>query len=118
MSAFRQELGAGQAIDLGEGWAAIDGLSAHASQLQEAQFQQMLELASRYRQTFSTDAGAAVLKDLATLFLYQRIVQPGDKEHAPGIRQGQSDVVRRILSMVEFANTGGGRVTGQPKQGD
>jgi hypothetical protein len=33
-----------------------------------------------------------------------------------GIRQGQQDVVRRILSMIEFANTGGGRITGQPTQ--
>lgn len=116
MSAFRQELGNGRALDLGQGWAGIDNLTEQAQQLQEAQFQQMLELASRYRQTFSTDAGASVLQDLAAMFLFQRIVQPGDSEHAPGIRQGQADVLRRILSMVEFANTGGGRVTGQPKE--
>jgi len=113
---FRQELGNGRALELGEGWAAIENLTEQAQQLQEAQFQQRLDLASAYRETFSTDAGARVLKDLATMFLFQRTHQAADEGVLPAVRAGQQDVLRRVLAMVEFANTGGGRITGQPKE--
>lgn len=105
---------------LGEasGWAGVDNLFEQASKANEAHFEQMLELASWYRQAFTTEAGKRVLEDLAAQFLFQRVVQPNDTQFAVGIRQGQQDVVRRLLAMVDFANTGGGRPTGQPQGSD
>ena len=93
------------------GWAGLD----HLMEDQRAKmFQDQLDHASMYRQVFSTPNGRAVLEDMRQLFLRQRIVRPGDDAFAVGIRQGQADVVARILAMIEFANTGGGRPTGQP----
>lgn len=113
---FFAHLGNGRQMDLGQGWAGIEGLAEQAQKLEAEQFQQLLEVASLYREAFSTGAGAAVLEDLARRFLFQRVVRPGDDVHAPGIRQGQADVIQRILAMVEFANAGGGRVTGTTQQ--
>lgn len=112
MSAFQIELGGGQRpLDV-EGWAALDGMFEAASKQSEEHFKAHLELASTYRVAFATPAGRAVLADLVQIFLMQRIVRPGDDAHSPGIRQGGQDVVRRIVSMIEFANSGGGRQTG------
>ncbi len=44
-----------------------------------------------------------MLKDLAANFLHQRIVNSGDGRFDVGIRQGQADVVIRILGYIEFA---------------
>lgn len=96
--------------DLG-GWSGLE----HLMEDQRArQFQAQLEHASLYRQVFSSPNGRAVLEDMRQMFLRQRIVRPDDTQFAAGIRQGQADVVQRILAMIEFANTGGGRPTGQP----
>jgi hypothetical protein len=104
---FYSELG-GEPLELG-GWDALE----HLAEDQKArQFAEQLEHASMYRQAFSTPAGKYVLQDLFTMFARQRVVQPGDDTHSPGIRQGQADIVHRILAMIEFANTGGGRPTG------
>lgn len=111
-SLFQVELGGGQKPLEVEGWAALDGMYEAAAQQSQAHFQQHLDLASIYRQACATPSGRLMLEDLVRMFLMQRIVRPGDDAHAPGIRQGQQDVVRRILSMIEFANSGGGRQTG------
>lgn len=111
-SLFQVELGGGQRALEVEGWAGIDGMYEAAAKQSDAHFQAHLELASTYRQACATPAGRAMLEDLIRMFLMQRIVKPGDDAHTPGIRQGQQDVVRRILSMIEFANSGGGRQTG------
>jgi hypothetical protein len=104
------DLAEGLDADFG-GWQGLE----HLMEDQRArQFQAQLEHASLYRQVFSTPNGRAVLEDMRQLFLRQRIVRPGDDQFAAGIRQGQADVVQRILAMIEFANTGGGRPTGQP----
>jgi hypothetical protein len=115
VKAFQTELAGGKTV-AAEGWAAIDGLYDAAAKLSETQFAEQLEIASMYRQACATPAGATMLADLMRAFLLQRVVRPGDDQFAVGIRQGQQDVVRRILSMIEFANTGGGRITGQPNQ--
>lgn len=109
---FQVELGGGQKPIEVEGWAALDGMFEAASRLSEAQFRDHLELASTYRVACATPAGRAMLLDLMRTFFLQRVVRPGDDDFAAGIRQGQVDVVRRIFSMIEFANTGGGRQTG------
>jgi hypothetical protein len=100
----------GGVLELG-GWGSIDGL---VEDQRERTLQAQLEHASMYRQVFSSPNGRAVLEDLLQMYLRQRIVRPGDDQFAVGIRQGQADVVQRILAMIEFANTGGGRPTGQP----
>lgn len=111
-SLFQVELGGGQKPLEVDGWAGIDGMYEAAANQSQAHFQAHLDLASIYRQACATPSGRLMLEDLVRMFLMQRIVRPGDDEHAPGIRQGQQDVVRRILSMIEFANSGGGRQTG------
>lgn len=113
---FRAELGNGQKPVEVDGWAGIDGMFEQASRLDAQQFEQQLELATAYRQAFATPYGRLVLEDLVRMFMIQRIALPNDTMLAVGIRQGQSDIPRRIFSMIEFANTGGGRVTGTPLQ--
>lgn len=115
---FRVELGSGIADLELEGWAAIDG-QFNTEEQQARFFQEQLDHSSLYRQAFATTAGRYVLEDLLKTFLMQRIVRPGDDQFAAGIRQGQADVVHRILAMIEFANTGGGIPTGtgaKPKE--
>lgn len=93
------------------GWDAIE---MNADKQAERTFQQELEHASMYRQCFSSNAGKYVLKDLIEVFFKDDIVKATDApgSFAPGIRQGQATVVKRIFKMIEFANTGGGKPTG------
>jgi hypothetical protein len=104
--------GFNEPLEQAEGWAAIDGMATAAREANQKQFEQHLDMASNYRQALASPAGAAMLQDLCRMFLFQDIVKPGDPEHAAGIRQGQQHVVRRMLAMIDFANTGGGRITG------
>ena len=104
---FRVEL-PGSPLEL-EGWASLE----HLGEDQAArELQAQVDHATMYRLAFSSNAGRYVLQDLMQLFLLTRIVRPGDDQFSAGIRQGQADVVQRILAMIEFANTGGGRPTG------
>lgn len=105
---FGPEL-AGQVLEL-TGWDAVDDLFSGADKART--FELQLEHASLYRQCFQTDAGRRVLEDLFELFLRRRIAVPGDPPLTVGIRQGQADVVMRILAMIDFANRGGGLPTG------
>ncbi len=105
---FSADPGGGEPLEV-EGWAALDHL---APDQQDRLLADQLDNATLYRQCFSSNAGRYVLADFMDLFLKVRIVQPGDDQFAVGIRQGQADVVMRILSMIEFANTGGGKLTG------
>lgn len=99
-------------LELG-GWQGLEHLFGDQA---ARQLQEQVEHASMYRQLFSSPAGRYVLNDLVRMFLRQRIVRPDDTQFAAGIRQGQADIVQRIFAMIEFANTGGGRPTGQLKQ--
>lgn len=108
--AFRVDMGGGDPLEVG-GWAGLDGI---AEAELDRDFKTQLDHASLYRQCFSTSAGRYVLADFLELFFKQRIVDGNDPPGSllPGIRQGQADVVKRILAMIEFANTGGGKQTG------
>jgi hypothetical protein len=112
VSLFQVELGGGQKPLEVEGWAGIDGMYEAAAKQSDKQFQEHLDMASTFREALATPAGRRMLDYLVRQYFMQRIVRPGDEEHAPGIRQGQQDVVRFMISMVEFANSGGGRQTG------
>ena len=107
---FQVDPGGGDPLEI-KGWAAIDSLGedqkAHTLEDQLAQ-------ASMYRQCFSSDAGRFVLTDLMDMFLKQDIIRADDApgSPSPGIRQGQASMVKRIFYMIEFANTGGGKLTG------
>ena len=96
-----------------EGWDAVELLDQ--DEATKRNFQEELDHCSFYRQCFSSPAGQYVLQDLADGYLKQRIVRPEQSERHDAVRQGQADVVRRILKMIEFAVTGGGRPTGQPQ---
>ena len=113
---FQVELGGGAKPLEVEGWAALDGMYDNAAKQSAEHFQAHLDLASIYRQACATPSGRAMLEDLIRTFFVQRVVRPGDDAFAAGIRQGQVDVVRRMFSMIEFANTGGGRPTGAGAQ--
>ena len=107
---FSVDLGSGEPLEVG-GWADIEGL---AEDNKARAFQEQIDHASLYRQCFSSSAGRYVLNDLIEMFFKQRIVDANDPPGslAPGVRQGQADVVKRIFHMIEFANTGGGKSTG------
>lgn len=105
---YRVNTSGGSPLEVG-GWDSLEHL---ASDQRERTLALQLDDATLYRQAFSTNAGRYVLEDLIRQFLVQRIVQPGDDYFAAGIRQGQADIVQRILQRIEFANTGGGRPTG------
>lgn len=90
-----------------EGWAQID--DAQPDQWQERLLQQQIDQATRYRLTFTSEAGRWVLEDLIREFYMARIVDPQATQFEAGIRQGQADAVRRILFMIDFANTGAGQ---------
>ncbi len=104
---FSIDLGGGEPLEVG-GWKMIDG---QFDNNQDSTLQQQIDHASLYRQCFSSSAGRYVLDDLIDMFFKQDIVEAGDApgSQAPGIRQGQAHVVKRIFSMIEFANTGGGK---------
>ena len=108
---YKIDVGGGEPIPV-EGWDALE--STAAEELSTRQFQEELDHSTLYRQCFSSSAGRYVLKDLINTFFKQRIVEGGDLPGSllPGIRQGQADVVIRIFRMIEFANTGGGKLTG------
>lgn len=107
---FKFDVGDGKPLELG-GWDSINGIDD--AEQRERQFQEVLDHATMYRQAFSTPAGRYVLQDLMEGYLKQRIVNPDQTERHDAIRQGNADVVQRILYLIEFANTGGGRPTGQ-----
>lgn len=100
----------GEPVEL-KGWAAIDSL---AEDQKARTLKDQLDAASLYRQCFSSDAGRFVLTDLMEQFLKQDIIRADDAPGSPlpGIRQGQAHIVKRIFYMIEFANTGGGKLTG------
>jgi hypothetical protein len=102
----------GDPMEIGS-WEGLDNLEKVAEESSARTFEQQLEHASLYRQCFSSPAGRYVLRDLIDMFFRQDIVMPNDVNgFAPGIRQGQQHVVNRIFKMIEFANTGGGKPTG------
>ena len=107
---FSIDMGGGDPLELG-GWKDIDELGDdQAAKI----FQGELDTASMYRTTFASPNGRAVLNDLLGIFFKPDIIRLDDPpgSFAPGIRQGQALVVKRILFMIEFANTGGGKLTG------
>ena len=93
------------------GWREIDGL---AEDQKARTLQDQLDTATMYRQCFASDAGRFVLTDLMEQFLKCDIIRTDDAPGSlnPGIRQGQAHIVKRIFYMIEFANTGGGKLTG------
>ena len=107
---FSIDLGTDDPLQVG-GWDQLEELGDdQAAQI----FQGELDTASMYRATFASPNGRAVLNDLLEIFFKPDIIRADDPpgSFAPGIRQGQARVVKRILFMIEFANTGGGKLTG------
>lgn len=101
------DVGGGDPL-VAEGWASLDTDAAEA--LKEKEFQERLDQATMYRLAYTTEAGRFVLQEMINAYLVTRIVDPAQQNaRADGIRQGGQDVVIRILQMIEFANTGGGR---------
>jgi hypothetical protein len=106
---YNVDVGSGEPLEVG-GWDAIDGL---ADDHKARDLHDQVEYASMYRQCFASDAGRFVLADLIDQFLKPDIVLATDQNgFGPGIREGQARSVKRILYMIEFANTGGGKPTG------
>lgn len=108
---FSVDLGTGEDLEV-SGWDALE--TDVVEDQKKATFDDQLDQASMYRQCFSTPAGRHVLADFIHMFLMADIVLEGDEAGSltPGIRQGQANVVKRCLYMIEFANTGGGKPTG------
>ena len=111
---FNIDLGAGDPLKV-TGWEEIDGL---VDDTRSKVLQDQVDHASLYRQCFATSAGRYVLEDFLHSFLMADVIKEGDEPGSlmPGVRQGQANVVKHILYMIEFANTGGGKPTGSGVQ--
>lgn len=107
---FKVEMGGGEDLEV-SGWDAIEGLAADAG---NKEFKEAVDHAGMYRQCFSTVAGRYVLADFMHAFLMCDIVGENDAPGSliPGVRQGRASLVKHILYMIDFANSGGGRPTG------
>lgn len=87
-------------------WGELD--IANLGQANDTERERVLEICRAYQSVFATAQGQYVLKDLVETFLIRpRIAEPGDDLIQVGIRQGQADIVRRILNFIEVARTGG-----------
>lgn len=103
------DVGGGPPLKL-EGWEALS--TENAEKFAALQEQERLDRASLFRQCFTTDAGRYVLQDMITTYLGKRVVdEHQNSARADGVRQGRQDVVADILFLIEFANTGGGRLS-------
>ncbi len=107
---FTIDVGAGDPLKV-EGWAEIEGL---ANNSRSRALQDQVDHASMYRQCFASNAGRYVLDDFLHAFLMADVIKETDQPGSlmPGVRQGRAEVVKHILYMIEFANTGGGKPTG------
>ncbi len=91
------------------GWADLDlSTDAELTPEQREQRQRQLEVCDHYRATFEGDEqGRFVLRDLMQTFMVPHVAEPGDDMLAVGIRQGEQNVVRRILHFMYLSRTGG-----------
>lgn len=95
-----------QVLANAQGWEALDFGDLDA--LDDDQRAQLIEVADVYRACFETDAGQRVLEWMIDDYIVmQRVVDPESSGKADGIRQGQQDVVRKILSLIAIAHSGG-----------
>ena len=100
--------GAAGRVEL-EGWA---GLEADAlDEITRRALQADVDHASMYRRAFSSHEGAYVLRDMMGVHMLGPVVTAESTQFQAGIRQGEANAVRRILALIEFANTGG-KLTG------
>jgi hypothetical protein len=61
------------------------------------------ELASRFLECFSSDAGQFVLDRLKTITLERPVLNGSSTQFSAGIREGQHDLVRQIMSQIKLA---------------
>ena len=69
-------------------------------EFKEKQKIEKITRASLYLETFSTDAGQKVLKDLVDMYLNKKIALPNDNMMMIGIRQGKADLVRDMIRAI------------------
>lgn len=89
---------------IAEGWASVT-LERPAAETTE-QWAAMFALAKLCADTFSTPSGQALLTWLVATFIARPTVHPNDTQFAAGIREGQADVVRQLLTNIEIARRG------------
>lgn len=54
--------------------------------------------------TFGTPNGKRVLESMVNKYLLNDIVSPYDTQFASGIKQGQANVIKAIMSQIEISN--------------
>ena len=64
------------------------------------------EIAKMHADVFNTEAGQKLLAHWIKVFVARPIVRPGDDQFTAGIREGQADVVRQLLTQLEHARQG------------
>jgi len=64
------------------------------------------EIAKMHADVFNTEAGQKLLSHWVKIFVARAIVRPGDDQFTAGIREGQADVVRQLLTQLEYARQG------------
>ena len=89
-----------------DAWGDLD--VADLGNADQTERERILEICRAYQGAFASPQGQYVLTDLVETFIVRpRIAEPGDDLIQVGIRQGQADIVRRILNFIEVARTGG-----------
>jgi hypothetical protein len=83
------------------GWEGLEPAKVDQKKKEEA-----LDIASQIHNAFREGSGKFVLEYLVQTFLTKPIVRPGEDAFAQGIREGRADVVRQLLSQIEFSKQG------------
>lgn len=86
------------------GWQHLDPEIAKARRKQAAA--KAFALDSLADETFGTPAGKKLLRWMAQQTILRPTGDGGASERAAGIREGQNDLVRQLLAMIERAKQG------------
>ena len=65
-----------------------------------------LRMAKMHAVVFESEVGKVLLDHWIKTFVCRPIVRPHEDAYAQGIREGQADVVRQILTNIEIAKHG------------
>lgn len=86
-----------------EGWETLEIDSDKIQEIKDAQEVEGREMASLFRQAFTSDAGKLVLDIMIKQTLLKPTVTPAATQFEAGIKEGRCDFVRQILINIELA---------------
>lgn len=66
------------------------------------------EIAKLHADVFNNDAGRTLIRHWVKAMMVRPIVRPNQDAYSHGIREGQADFVRQVLTQLEIARIGPG----------